>query len=475
MKIKRLAPYQALGLRLAFLVMAIFVLFFSLSHSVSASTSDNIRGNAWNATYGFISMNCLDDVNGGAFPYTFPISFYMPPCSNLQHGVNLSSDNIFYGQAWNQGLGLISFISSSTPPDNRAFAVNCSKPSACTAGSSCIACYNEATRQVHGWMKIESLGDNGWVNLNSDINHRVSMSNYLDPEPGVFNGTASSTIGDILFNCSVNNSCSSIPDYTNWRTVLWQVTVSKMSAPNWGAADACSSIAKKAVFKWFLKAGQQTAYQIIINTTNSTSSPIFDTGKKTGSATQYSCPNAFDACALNYGTAYYWWVRLWDIYDNPTEWRQFYHPGSDLDILTDNSQENDNLSGNPDYTFMTYQHEFPSPFFSWTPENPLVGTTTDFTNQSKYYVSLWPNYNPQDCGSNCSYTWTTSDPGAIISDANKATTSIIFSQAAGATVSLLVSDPDKYQCTLASPVIDVNFDLPIWREIKVRPDAGEIQ
>jgi len=245
-----------------------------------------------------------------------------------------------------------------------------------------------------------------------------------------------------------------------------------MSAPNWGYTDACTSGALHAVLKWNLESGTQNGYEIVVNTSSSsavsTSSAACWSGVKNPAiASQYVIPNSDPNCqTLNYNTNYYWWVRLYDATGTTTQWYQY--GANDGHNGTHDSQTN----GDPGVskTFKTYQHEFPTPLFSSTPpfEEILVGTSTAFTSAgSQFYTAASPT-SPQSCYSPaCHYLWATNDSGAIISNATAATTTIIFQHATGTTAFLSVTDNDNYVCSLSASLV-VNFNLPLWREVKAQ-------
>lgn len=441
-----------------FLILPLTALLLpALFHDVLAANEYNIRGLA-SSSYGYISFNCLDDGFAGKFPFTFELHFNVPACS-LDHGVNLGWDNNFTGQAWNPLLGFIDFGTSATPPDNYAFNTNCEND--CNASNSCSACYNSSNERVFGWGQVVSTGE--WIELNSDITPQVTINNYLSSAPGVFNGYgyASSSLGAIMFNCAEDNSCSTF----DHKVYLWKLELQEMSAPNWSFNDACTSGAKKAVFKWLRRSGTQTAYRVIVNTSNSTSTPLFDSGKLTGSASQLICPGPSCDFTPAYNTSYYWWLQLWDYNDEPTDFFQF-----DTDtygVLTDNIAANSADSPDPNFTFTNYKHEFPTPYFTWSPLEILVGTSTDFVSNSHFYTTANPDSSAQLCvDGNCDFLWEVSDGAAIISDATHATTSINFVNNNPKTVSLRITDFDQYTCSTSSPVLTINYQLPIWKEVK---------
>ena len=78
---------------LGFLSVLTALLLFSNPTKALASEAHNIRGWAYNTTYGYISFNCLDDGYAGYFPFSFPFLFNIPPCYSSSYGVNLDAKN----------------------------------------------------------------------------------------------------------------------------------------------------------------------------------------------------------------------------------------------------------------------------------------------------------------------------------------------------------------------------------------------
>ncbi len=421
----------------------------------SASTEHNVRGRAYTELYGLISFNCLDDDFAGTFPFVFPFVFHVGPCELSDHGVNIDFDNNFSGEAWNPILGYIEFEGTATP-DNYAFNTHCQNQ--CDASNNCTACYNDSDQRVYGWGRVVSSGI--WIELNSLLAPQTSISNYLSPSPGYFSGYASSSIGAISFDCHDDDSCGT----NDYQVYMWKVEVKSISAPNWSYSEACSGGARKSVFKWVKRAGIQSAYRIVANTVNSTSTPLYDSGKIVGNATQYICPGPLCAFTPNYNTPYYWWLMLWDEDDVAQPFVQF--DTREGHVITDNVLGN--TAANPDdpyYTFTAYKHEFPDTLFDWDPHDILIGSSTQFTSNSSYYSSALPN-TPQICNDGvCDYLWTCS-AFAEIDNPNASSTAMRFYDLNPKTVTLTVTDADNYMCSTSSPLLEINFDLPIWKEVK---------
>ncbi|MFA5184046.1 MAG: hypothetical protein WC456_00805 [Patescibacteria group bacterium] len=465
------------------ILLAAFCLAAVLAMAKDVQAVSYIHGAAWwGDETQYVYMDCLDDVTGDQLDapgnLTVPpgFRFYSVPCTNLVHHVSIDDNGNFAGEAWNYSKGLITFAATSTPPDNYAFNANCLNT--CNLSNSCSACYNETTQRVYGWARV--LGDGTWIKLDSAASatrtptaiQSWNLSNPVFPghgiQPGDFVGSATTTSDALSFNCESewNGTDFGTCATRNYKAYVSNLEIGHLSAPHWSYSDACDFGARKAVLKWLLSSGTQTAYRIIINTANSTSSPVFDSGKQvTADTRQLTCPSALCVNALDsslwtpaYGTNYYWWIQLWDEQDLPTTWYQFGvidGHGGNLDEQTDGNPDGDNR------TFTTYAHEFPNPFFTWEPAEVLVGTSTLFISN---YASGDPL--PRSCYGDCTYLWTTSDIKNIISDPFGATTSInFFRRSTNTVVTLRVTDANNYYCTKSS-TLTINYGLPIWREVK---------
>ncbi|MFA5154964.1 MAG: hypothetical protein WC453_00870 [Patescibacteria group bacterium] len=467
-------------IRIIILMAVAIPVFFAAKTAAAVSY---IHGAAWwSGQSQYLAMDCIDDVSGDRFDVpgnlTTPpgFAFYSVPCTNIVHHVSIDDNGNFAGEAWNYTKGLITFAATTTPPDNYAFSANC--PGTCNGSNSCSACYNESTQRVYGWARV--LSDGTWIRLDSaptatrtpvaiqswDLSSPVLPGHGI--QPGDFVGYATTTDDVISFNCESEWNGLSVGNCAtrNYKAYVSNLEIGHLSAPNWSYSEACDFGARKVVLKWLLGSGTQTAYRIIINTVNATSSPVFDSGKQVAAdARQLTCPSALCVNALDsliwtpaYGTNYYWWIQLWDGDDQPTTWYQF----GTLDGHNGNLDES--TDGNPDgnnKTFTTYAHEFPNPFFTWEPTDILVGTTTNFTSN---YYSGTPL--PRSCYGNCTYLWTTSDPQDTIDSPYGATTSIkFFHKSTNTVVTLRVTDANNYYCS-TSTSLTINYGLPIWREVK---------
>lgn len=449
------------------------------------ATTSTVRGIGWlGDTYRQIYFNCLDDVSGDRLDYpgnlyNFPeprgFHFFVNPCqTGMQHAVYIDANGNFSGQAWNPTLGFISFSGSQTPPDSYSSTnINCQK--ICNGGNSCWACYNETDQKVYGWARIDSSGE--WIRLDSGLEPASTSLQSCDLSASVFPGhgieagdfvgygaaySGNTNFKDTLsFNCESEAGGSACAD-RNYKVYVSNLTLGRLSAPNWTYTQACNN-ALGATLRWCKRSGTQTAYEIIVNTTNTPNpaTAVCWSGKKYSDyATQYNFPNT-DCASLSYNTNYYWWVRAYDENDVATDWYQY------------NTNSVADTDGNPDgnaLTFTTFKHNFPSPYFSWDPRTPVVGTSTLFSAlASKYYTTAQPSL-PQSCaGSNCRYLWSVNSGTYEISAPTAATTTITFTNSVrGAIVGLELRDSDNYMCSSSTAPMEINYDLPLWREVKAK-------
>lgn len=471
-----------------FMVGFLFLVFLITAQPVEAATS-TVRGIGWlGEIYQDVSFNCLDDVAGDRLdaPGNFHeeldppgFRFFVDACQiGMQHAVEISENGNFSGSAWNSTLGFISFAGSVAPPDGYGSTSSSSHcPAICNASNHCWACYNETDQKVYGWARIDSSEE--WLRLDSGLEpvpvslQSCDLSSSVFPahdiQPGDFVGYAASDSGNVDFTGTLSFNCESELGGSacatrNYKVYVSNLTLGKLTAPNLPNDAACLN-ARGGYLGWCKKSGTATAYEVMVSeaSTPDPDQAICKSGELGSLASQYLLIN----CPLRYGINYYWWVRAYDENGVATDWYQYNtNSGTDTDV---------NIDGNP-LTFTTYKHEFPSPYFSWAPFDVLVGTTTIFNAltsgyTSKFYTIAAPSL-PQSCyGANCKYKWTTTDIDAIISVGTGATTiattSIIFTQATGTSVTLGITDNENYYCS-TSTTFKINYALPLWREVKAK-------
>lgn len=462
----------ALMLMIAFSLSSAIV-YFGFQKNIrftNASASNNVRGWAWNANIGWISFNCTDN---------------SPQCVNSNYGVSISSDTgHFSGYAWSSSVGWISFNETGAP--DYAFNTGCLTSGSCSGASNCTACYNFTDRKVYGWGKILSLGDNGWIKFsgNKQNGQPWAPSVTIDPATGSVSGWAwnandnGSGIGWISFNCANESPACSGTNYKVIANINRPPTVAGMTAPNWSYSQAAQAGALNAYLNWTFNdqdaGSSESAYQIIVNTTNSVVNPIFDSGKCLGA---FSCtpvgscdPNKCKvdngaagttnfplglAMTLNYNTAYYWWIQVWDNLGATSVWRQ-YNSAQDTPLEADDGVA---------LTFTTYKHKFPMPSATWLPVSPSRGEKVKFTDTSKNYTTALPTTAVPCDASNCAWLWTV-PAGATIDDAATSTPTVIFNASGSNAMKLKVTDKIDGYWVEGTILVEVNDKLPKWKEVK---------
>lgn len=487
--------------------LALSLLFFMFLVWSGADASTSIlRGKAWWAgTDHYLYFSCWDavigdqldtpnnlcggfiDPPGGCGPPEYAFHFYAEPCSSLVHGVVIDENGKFSGEAWHELKGLVSFAATTTPdasvPNKASMQTACP---ACYSDAACWACYNEADQKVYGWAR--AVSDGTWIRLDGGAYPTTQLKSwnaasstnpfYNDLSAGDFIGSATSSLGNLSFNCLSEDAGDSNCVNRNYKIFISNLQVGHMSAPHWNYTNACNIGALRANLRWELKSGRlspdldwpidyQTAFEIKLSLSDDIDDPICTIGPITSAANQYQitqaiCPN------LDYGQNYYWWLRLYNQDNQPTDWYQYNHnSSSDTDGNPDNNAK----------TFTTYKHEFPSPFFVWEPEDlsGSIGTSTEFSSfsqatSSQYYLTANPAV-PVDCNVvDCQYLWEVfNNPGTVITNPTGATTSIIFAQPSpNTTVTLKITDVDDYYCIRSQILTEINYGLPVWREVKAQ-------
>lgn len=476
----------------------LFGLFFSVSET-KAAASTTLRGSAWwGNDKGYVYFNCKDDVMGdkldvlnnlsGSGKYPPPddkFHFYAPPCLSSSHYVYIDTSGNFRGQAWNQIKGFISFEGSDDPPGGYGDLSSSGRcGSTCNTSNNCWGCYVESQKKVYGWARVDLTGE--WIRLDntsqtpifletcsaSPIIYSAPSVSAIGLEPGDFHGLATTdTLGSLFFNCKNDPSDPTCLD-RNYKVWIETLSLGSLTAPNFSYTEACSGNSLGATLGWCVKSGQQKAYEVVINKTDfgptptpaNLSSAFCWSGIVQSSGADQFLPHISCTNSLEYGTDYYWWLRLYDENNKPTQWYQYF--GNTID---DTDGDADRLTRvDHEKTFSTFKHRFPTPFFTWSPFDILVGSSTKFSATSSiFYTGIDPN--GETCyGTYCQYSWTTTDSKAIFSATNTIETDIIFKIATDTTVSLVVTDLDNYMCKMTSAIIKINYDLPIWREIKAK-------
>ena len=475
------------------ITILMFIIAFGLSSAIvyyefgfgknikisNADAGNNVSGFAWNSNIGWISFNCTDST------------------CDKDYGVKIDPvTGNFSGYAWSSSVGWISFNRSDTgnPP---------SDPYKDDSGP--IAKYDSVSGKVYGWARILSYkpsgtdNNNGWIKLR-DSNYGVSI---ISQSPTALNLTApnwdypnASSLGALNAKLGWEFSSSDGVTKSQFSGWAWNAN-SDGSGIGWisfNCADnnSCGASNYKVLGPSITSETLQKAYQIIVNTENSTSSPIFDSGKCLGrqscepeptcDLTKCSVDNGADGTTLfwlgrndlkyntsvlynaplKYDTSYYWWVKIWD--DNGAEsgWVQ-YNTNPDTPQDADDGKL---------LTFTTYKHEFPRASSTWFIVNPSRAEQVKFIDTSERYFSDAPTTTVPCTSDTCIWEWSVPEnSGAKINDRATSTPIIIFGHKVGNTVTLKVTDKgddtgDPAYWSKIEISIDVNEMLPRWKEVK---------
>jgi len=189
--------------------------------------------------------------------------------------------------------------------------------------------------------------------------------------------------------------------------------------------DYCSASSPPVILSWQFSdpdAGDsQSAYQVQVDNNSDFSSPEKDSGKVLSSS------NSYAPTGLSYSTTYYWRVKVWDSKDSSSAW-----------------------ATGPSFTTL---HAYPRPDFSWSPENPQVKQSVQFTDKSQAFEATITNW---------SWVFQDGDPATSSSQNPK----IKFLSQGSKWVTLTVTDSTGYSCSIKKTVNVEEFSLwGWWKEI----------
>ncbi len=408
--------------------------FFCQDHNVWGWAWSNMDDPATaedESTIGWISFSCRNTMNEG---------------EGIDYGVDIDEDTgIFSGYAWSENIGWISFNRSETeaPPSDDA----------CSDGS-CIAKLDLVTGEVSGWARALApvdqppivTGDwDGWIKLSGDWLDGVSL--YSDPDPSEFENWAwgSDVVGWISFNCSNTGVCAT----SNYQVMTNIIIGPAPSATNLNVTEDsyCSPITEDfesggsrntppIYLNWTFDDPEdiQSAYQIQVDDSGSGfPSPEVDTEKVISSSPSY-------VPSLNFGTTYWWRLKVWDSGGRESDWVYPTPPGD---------------------SFPT-DIRWPDTDFIPDLENPPAGVEVIFTDNSICYKSDGSDYLCQAGDTPpIGYVWDFGDGSPV--DDTKGTTTYTYSIQGDYIVRLEVADnigicPYQYPLTSKLP-------LPKWEEI----------
>ncbi len=316
---------------ITFLVLLVFFIFnLAQIKEIEAGTGDNVSGYAWSENIGWISFNCTNQNS----------------CSQVDYGVSIDGNGNFSGYAWSENIGWIRFDPPGPYPESPNYSAK----------------LDLVTNQITGWARACAGTVNGDCNSATQTD---GWDGWIKMAGTASNG---SSYGVFRSGCNLIDYAwgSDVVGWINFRGSNYGVvttlcgTNQPPSADNLQASqpDYCVISWPSAILSWqFTDPGDtQSAYQIQIDNNSNFSSPEVDSGKVMSSSNSYAALPGM----LSYNTTYYWRLMVWDSNDLASVW--ILGPG-----------------------FATPGHAYPTADFSWTPQNPLVNETTQFTDQSTVY------------------------------------------------------------------------------------------
>lgn len=169
----------------------------------------------------------------------------------------------------------------------------------------------------------------------------------------------------------------------------------------------------------------ESAFQVQVSNTGSFVSPVFDSGKISGSSTAYFVNS------LEFNTTYKARVKVWDSHDAPSNW------------------------SSPSSSWKTPKHAYPDLVSSgaqltWTPASPKANNPVNFTDHTIF----------NDGSAQHSWAWLFGDNGS----STVQNPSHTYSSNGSYNVTETATDKDGFACSL-SKLLNVQRSIPIWKEI----------
>ncbi|MCD4694112.1 hypothetical protein K8R62_02015, partial [bacterium] len=433
------------------------------------ASDHNVEGYAYDSLLGgnsFANFSCYYDT----FNNCTPTSTF---------GVNIDRYTMnFSGFAYTDD-GWISFESSSTPPDNYDFNVDCLDDYTCDGSSvpPCTACYNPQDGNVYGW----ALLNDNWIKLRGGVTGG-DADVLLNRDNGEFEGLARSTsspsIDYLYFNNLTEGVARNDPEGFLYKVILVNQsppTITSLVTRIASSSDLCEDIldALNVNLEWEISDSDPLERSIAYEADVSDTTPVIIvsiSGTTSPSAAIMGGSVALSGSQLDYDSDYSWRVRAADSFGLWSAWVDFDYSLPNHDIL--NYGLITDSDGNPQ-TFTTYLHEFPEPYFRWIPEEINQNTPIVFTATSSIIWSVFnpapPSPSPFSTSSYQSLLWNTNDSSRVdIYSTTTPTTTIKFKFTSSTPVNVILSitDLDGYSCSTSS---DFNINvLPDWIEVKTR-------
>lgn len=313
------------------------VLFVWLTYPVPFSFADSaaeLTGWAWSENIGWLSVNSKNcDANNDGLSDGTPSGCPSAGTPIAQYAVTRQANGDLTGYAWSEHIGWVRFDPSGPYPGSPNKSSRVPNVGAASGWFRALA----TDSSWDGWMKFDSGGNYG------------SGVTLGGPQGTTLQGYAwgSDVVGWIHMSGTTQGGNAygvSIPGGS----------VTNLTSDTTSSGVVCSANPQPSV-SWTYNDPtglSQSAYQVQIDTNQGFGNPIVDSGKVISTSNTYVSP----AGVLNYGTTYYYRVRVWNT--------------------------NDIVSPYAQNSMTTTAHRGPSVDFVSTPTKPVKGVAATLTDQT---------------------------------------------------------------------------------------------
>ncbi len=271
---------------------------------------------------------------------------------------------------------------------------------------------NTVQKRTCGNYDVDScLEWSSWSNVENCDSYDGCYSGYYRD---YYCSNGSCTFSSICIEACCDQYHNNPSAYCSGGTCFGPLTNNPPSATNLTVSqpDYCQS-GPQLTFSWRFQdpdGDSQFAYQVQVDNNFDFSSPEVDE-KVNSSSQRYTTPFG----KLNYNTTYYWRLKVWDSKGAQSSW-----------IL------------GPATT--TPKHAYPTPDFTFSPENPRTGELVQFTDRSQAFGGATIK----------SWLWTFQDGNPSQSTQQNPTTT--FTSYGEKQVTLTVTDSDNFTCSISKKI-----------------------